>query len=314
MELKDIISALVAFLFGLLAKFIYDIWSERRKRKTLLIRKSTLTSFTLGSLEKDIREKIEVLFEKHPIKSIQLVRVSMENSGFSAIKNQAVTIKFGDKAQIIGEPISKSSSEDLRYIKYDYSASTFNKRRILFELLRKGAKVSWDFAVINHDQNDFIVEHGISKNDKEITDNDLDVVSTIANEKISPDLSGRIKRIFTYLIFTQIMVLLRDSFLQNMLQIAAPVINAATIIIWILLIQEVTKSIIPITEWLRETFSPKEKSFQITIEGDVTDSNIIIGDTNSINTAKFDQKVLREFLDVLDSQNEKPKLTKGAKK
>jgi len=313
MEVKEIISALIAFLFGLIAKFIYDLWSERRKRKSLLIRKTVLTSFTLGSLEKDIREKLEVLYNHLPITSIQLVRVSMENSGSATIKNQAITIRFGDKAKIIGEPQSNSSSEDLRYIKFDLENPNQNRKRILFELLRKGAKISWDFAVINHNETDFIVEHGISKFDKESEDSDLDVISIITNEKTGLDVSGRVRNIIILMVFTQIVSLLRDAFVVGMPylhDIATLISNILIITIWVFLIQEIARSVIPIMKWISEVFSQKEP-LKIVIEGSVEESNIAVSTDNSsgisINSMKFDKEILRNFLKAIESPKKLPK-------
>ena len=119
MDQKEIVSALVAFILGLLAKIIYDVWSDRRKRKTLLITKTILSSFTLGSLDEGIRNQIDVLYNNRSIESVRLLRVDLENNGSLAVKNQAITVRFADDARIVGEPNSDSSTEDLRNVELD---------------------------------------------------------------------------------------------------------------------------------------------------------------------------------------------------
>lgn len=317
MEQNELISALIAFLLGLLAKFIYDIWSERRKKKSLFITKTTVNSFTLGNLEKEIRNQIEVTYKNHPIKSVQIVRVDVENNGFSAAKNQSISVRFGSEAKIIGEPKSESSSEDLRYVDYDPIISP-NSRRILVKLLRKGTRLSWNFTVINHTQNDFIVEHGVASLDKDVTDSDLDVSSAISNEKISLDVVSRIRRILVYIVLIKISMLFRDSFTFGMQELSRPVMNVLIIWMWFLVIQEINRGIVPFVEWVKEFTNP-QKTIEINNASLSEGSNIMIstdqGDTKpSITKLELDKKILQELLEKSDTKKSLPKKTSRAKK
>lgn len=303
MDQNEFISALVAFVLGLLAKFIYDIWSERRKRKSLLITKTTLSSFTLGELDDDIRNQINVNYQHHSIKSIQIVRVHLENNGTSAIKNQAVTVRFEEQAQIIGEPKSDSSSEDLRYVEFDNSIPQLNTRRILVNLLRKSSSLSWDFVVINHGQNDFNVEHGIAKLDKDAIESDLNVTSTISSEKVSLDVVDRIRRIIVYIILIKIAGVFRDSFTFGMQEISRPVMNILIIWGWFLVIREINQSIIPIMGWVRDVFTP-QKDITITSQ-DSTIAMSLESGVSTISNTGLDEDTLKALLTLNDTQHKK---------
>lgn len=301
MDQQEFFSALLAFLLGLLAKFIYDIWNERRKRKTLFISKTTISSFTLGSLEKDIREQIEVYYKKLPITSIKLIRVNIENTGWAAIRNQVITIRFSKDAQIIGEPTSDSSSENLRYVETDKDNLSSNTRRFLIKLLRKDASLSWNVAVINHTDNDFVVEHGISTLDKDITESDIDVSSTITNQKIALDVASRFRRIITYSILTQIVALTRDSFVFGFQDLAKPIMNVVIIFMLAFLIREFAQSITPILEWINGTLanlSPKT-DMDFAVSGSVSESTIAIS-TNTGHITMVHQPINQKRKEVLE--------------
>ena len=301
MDQNEIVSALVAFMLGLLAKIIYDVWGDRRKRRSLVITKTVLSAFTLSSLDEGIRDQMEVSFNHHPIDSVRLLRVEVENRGSAAVKNQALTVRFSDKAQIVGEPNSESSTEDLRYIEIDNNATAINSRRIKINLLRKGSQLAWNFAVINHELDDFVVEHGISDFDEKFPVSDLEVSSNITSEKISPDVTSRIRRIFVYLLLTQITSLISGSFVFGLQEILRPIGNLLTIFIWVLLIKEIVVGVVPILEWIRSVSSRQEI---VEISGDITSSNIAVATKTGsarLSSSIFDKNTLRAILEQAEA-------------
>lgn len=234
-SIKTLIPAVVTFALGLLAKFAYDLWKERRKRKTVVITKTVLSSFSPNSLDDDIRKAVEVNFQGRVINTIQLVRVEIENTSANAVKKQALTVRFSDQAQIIGTPKTTGSSEDFRYVKADDSAPKPNTQRFIVDLLQKGRSLAWDFAVINHQEADFVVEHGVAT--AEAKDVDLDVLPTITTEKAQVNLAGRIQRAVRLLIYILIAYFLKDilprTIFGPLVALAAPLFTIA--IIWLLL-------------------------------------------------------------------------------
>lgn len=215
MSEEDLFRALLAFLLGLAAKFIYDIWAERRRRKSLVFSKVVLSSFSISSLEDQLREQTQVLYQGYQVNSIHLVRVRIRNAGYASIKSQAFTVRFGEKAKIIGNPAISGSSEDLRFIEPDLSR-TGNERRFIVHLIQKGHEIVFDFAVINHESPNFEIEPGIDLKDaKSMDDTDLDVVPTITGEKIGIDFIQTVTRFVSIALLIPIMYLIR-SFLEGL--------------------------------------------------------------------------------------------------
>ncbi len=257
MPKEELAAALVAFLLGLLAKFLYDIWSDRRKRKSLVFVKTVVSSFNLNSLEEDLREQTQVIYTGHPVKSIHLVRVEVENSGFLAVANQAFTVRFSKDAQIIGEPQSESSEEDLRFVERDLSSDKQNSRRFIIKLLQKSRQLSWDLTVINHEQSDFVVEHGIATTDEKLEGVDVDVSSTITSEKAQIDLIGRIRRVLVLLISIPVIIITREliTFSLDYFEWNFPIVPITNIaIVWLLLlvIRDIWQSIEPLVSLLNK--------------------------------------------------------------
>jgi hypothetical protein len=253
--LEKLIAALVAFILGLLAKFIYDMWNDRRKRKSLIFVKTIISSFTLSDLEKDIREQTQVIYSGHPVRSIHLVRVEVENDGSVALANQAFTVRFSKDAQIIGEPQSKSSEEDLKFVERDLSSDKQNSLRFIIKLLQKRRRLSWDLAVINHTDSDFVVEHGIAATDEKLEGVDLDVFSTITNEKAKIDLIGRIRRILVLVMSIPIVIIIQkliafalDYFNSNFS--IFPIANIAILWLLLLVVRDIWRLIKPLMSLL----------------------------------------------------------------
>jgi len=270
---KTLISPIITFLLGLLAKFIYDLWKERRKRKYLLFTKTILNSFALDTLDEDLRQAVEVSYQGNPIKSIQLVRMELENPSTAAVKKQAVTVRFAANAQIITEPKHIGSSEDFRFVRTDAAVTDRNARRFVIDLLQKGRTLAWEFVVINHGDLDFTVEHGVES--AESKESDLDVSATFATDRAQLNLAGRIRRIVRLLVYLQIAYVLK-TFLPTHLfgaifELAVPVVNIGIVWILLLLMREIGLTIEPVLGWFQNSGGSHE---QVSISADY--SNVVV--------------------------------------
>ncbi len=269
----------IAFVFGLVAKFIYDIWYEKRQRKSLLYVKTILSSFTIDSLEESIREQISVAYAHKDINSIHLVKIEVENNGSSVIKNQAFTVRFSKDAEILSDPISTSSSEDLRHI--DIESPEFdNSRRFSIHLLRKGATVSWIITVINHDKHEFIVEPGVLISDYSDENVDLDVSSKITSERAEIDLTDRVKKILIALISLLTLVFIHNTSSRLLYSGLSTIISSVFIIsLFAYLLMELVNTVGPFFEWL----SRNQKS-DSQVQGDMIHGDKISGHKYNITS------------------------------
>ena len=184
----------------------------------------------------------------------------------------------------------------------DTNAITSNSRRFKINMLRKGSQLSWDFVVINHVSDDFVVEHGVSSFDSKLPESDLEVSSTVTSEKINPDVTSRIRRILVYLILTQIASLISSSLVFSLQELFRPIGNLLTIMVWIFLIKEVSASVVPILEWIRAISSRQEF---VEFRGDITSSNIAVATKTagaSVHSSLFDKNILRAVLEQAEAQ------------
>jgi hypothetical protein len=308
-SLKTIVAPVITFLLGLLAKFAYDLWKERRKRKLLLFTKTIVSSFSLSDLDEGIRKAIEVVYQGHHIKSITLVEVEVENTGFSTVKNQAVTISFSEEAQIIGELQEIGSSEDFRYVKPDDSATKPNSRRFLLEILRKGKVLVWRMAVINHQGEEFKVEHGVVNPDSKQSDLEVDI--EITKEKARIGFAVRIQKMIALLIYIQILYLARGIIPRPLLEfdvLISPLINVAIIWLWLLLLREATQIVLPVIQGVA-SLSGKSKEIGITSGNN---SNIVIAEGSASLEVHTDKELLRALIPKAESLPEDKNLPKNS--
>lgn len=284
MTTQEIFPALLAFLFGLLAKFLYDLWAESRQKKSIVFTKKVINSFSVNMLEEKLRERAEVLFDQKAIKSVHIVSVEVENAGLRAVKNQAFTVRFSDKAQILGVPTSKSSSEDLRYVKDEQVEK--NAHRFVIHLLQKRRKLAWEFVVINTDTKDFIIEHGISPQSSDFTDADLDVGSTVISSKIQLDLVSQIKRALFIVFLTVALTIVTEPITNIFGNGASLALRATSILLLYLLFNAASKIIQLYIENKSLSEVAKDQAAinaSLTIEGYVSGS-IVLGNQNSVSS------------------------------
>lgn len=311
---RDLVAAVFAFLLGLLAKFVYDLWSESRKKKYLEFTKTIQSSFSINKIAEDLRKQIQVLYEGQAINSIHLVRVDVENTSLSAISNQTFTVRFSELAHIIGDPQSDSSSEDLRFVEADTETDAPNLRRFIIRRILKGRRLSWVFAVVNHDETKKIeVEHGTLE---EASGEDLNVEPTEKEEKAQLDLEERLRRIVTFLILVPIVVLLRNalSAVPGSEPLLVPFFSGLLTVVWLILLSLIIGTISPLMNWLRGLRASGEYvgGDLISIGNITTSRGVAIGEAASAQLLQLDEEVLRRLLvntiDVVADSPDPPSL------
>jgi len=100
--------AVFTFVLGLISKLLYDLWQQRKTKKTLLLTKGIASSFLREDLEENIRPDTKVSYKGHPIDSICIARVEVENSCSSPLRNQTCTVTFSEGCR---RGVSKGSDQ-----------------------------------------------------------------------------------------------------------------------------------------------------------------------------------------------------------
>jgi hypothetical protein len=291
MTLEQVLSALLAFILGLLSKVLYDVWSERRRKKSLLFTKSTLSSFSIGRLEKDLREQLEVLYQGRPLKSIHLFEVGVENDGYAVVRNQAVTVEFDENAVILGQPESDSSPEDLRYVHQDSSVSSPNKSRFIIDLLQKGRSIAWRFVVIDQQDEDFNIHPGLAEKDAEEVDFDVD--TSFTQERIRLNLADRIRRLVYLVIGVSALSVLRGVFIRQTQELAVPIINMLIIALLLWIGDQAASIVLPLMNWIREVISDSDKPSELVFS---SSPGAVVGSGNSVKVVAALEEELRDML------------------
>jgi hypothetical protein len=250
-----ILMPVFTFVLGLISKFLYDIWRERRTKKTMLVTKSIVTSFTREQLEENIRPMTEVMYSGHEIDSICVARVEIENNCSSPLRNQTCTVTFGDQATILGDPICVECTEDRNFVLHDSGENSNISRKFILMLLRPHRRIAWHFTVINH-IGDFSVTHSIQAKTEQFEEADLDVEPIYsADKRIELSLERHLLRIASLLISIQIVGLIGDAFrpfIFGLDEVLRPITNGVQIWLWLLVIGTCAKSITPLMNWFRE--------------------------------------------------------------
>jgi hypothetical protein len=277
MTFQEIISGLFAFLLGLIAKFIYDLWVDRRQRQALTFTKKTLSSFSSDILGEGLRDRTQLLFSNVPVRSIQIVVVEVENTGSRAVKNQAFTVRFDDKARILGKPRELTSSEDFRFVQEEKIENEDNVYRFKIHLLQKRRRLSWEFVVIDNLSGKFVVEHGVAAEGDNLTDVDLDVSSVITTSRAQLDLIGQVRRSVSILIGIAIIGSIRDIAISFLGNFTSALLNPIIILLLLILFYNTQKAIAPLLELLRSLGESRESGSLMTVHGGIVTLSNLIG-------------------------------------
>lgn len=253
MKPEDIISAVVAFLLGLLSKLVYDLWADRRKKQELTFYKRTVSSFSTSMLGDKLRDSTALLFSGERVQSIQLVSVEVENTGSRAVRNQAFTVRFDEKARILGMPKSLSTSEDMRFVQVEELSAQENAYRFNIQLLQKKHRLGWEMAVVDNTSGIINIEHGLATSISDLNEVDLDVSSVVTGSKAQLDALGRIRRMLVILVGIFAVAVIRDTLTSMVTPAVTAVLNAAIIIMLLVFLQNVLRLIPSITDALRST-------------------------------------------------------------
>lgn len=292
---EQILLAILAFIFGLLSKFIFDIWDEKRKRQSLTFTKRTISSFSATQLGKELAEQTKLYFNEEIVESIQIVSIQVENTGASAVRKQAFSVHFDEMARILGTPESKSSSEDLRFVNVERVQHKMNSYRFSIDILQKGRKLAWKFVVVDNLSSEIKIEHGLAAASlSDLEEVDLDVNSVIVSSRAQLDLIGRLKVILGLLVGILALYITKD--IAGILQENEAVIILNSIMVALLLVLiYVGASTIPL-------MFRKEISRQIGLsfnDGTTVTGDILHGDTvyKTVHYTSEEEAVQRESQD-----------------
>jgi hypothetical protein len=205
---SEIVAAVLAFLFGLVSKLLFDSWTESRQKQSLLFSKKVKASFSTSSLSKEIRENASLIYNGQEVTQLLIVTIDVENNGRSRVRNQAFTIVCDSKdARIINDPKYSGSPEDLEFVQEDESKQTANTRRFIIRLLQRKHRLSWEFVVVSCNVGDIKIYPGLASEEAQT---DFDVNSPVVSSKMQVDLEGRLANITLYLTMTGALILLSE--------------------------------------------------------------------------------------------------------
>jgi hypothetical protein len=248
MSRTELLSALVTFVLGLFSKGVYDFWVERRKRKRLLFTKNIKSSFSVDKLESSLRDQTKILFEGEPVNSVHVIEVEVENDGASVVRNQTFTVRFAQSARIVSSQLS-GSEEDTRFIE-EGTTQEPNHHRYLLNALRKGKTAKCTLIVINHDREDFDLEHGVGAG-KDVSEADFEVTGRTRSDRVQLDVAGRLRRVACMIVLLQLGQFFRAS--QPILDpLVLEAFSILLLILYLLLLREVYRAIVPLMAWIKD--------------------------------------------------------------
>jgi len=114
--LRDPMWQFVAVILGILAILIsYILYRKQSQKKSLEY--EIISSTPLLSMEEEVRGKLQMFFNKEPVKQVHLIQVRIFNSGNMPILStdfkRPVGLSFGEEAQILTAEIAEVNPDSL---------------------------------------------------------------------------------------------------------------------------------------------------------------------------------------------------------
>lgn len=316
---QEILSALLAFALGLLSKFLYDFWADKRRKQEITFTKKTLSSFSVSALGERLRDRTQVVYNAEPVQSIQLVTVELENTGSRAVKNQAFTVRFDDGSRILGQPKSLTSSEDMRFVKEERFSDKPNIYRFNIQLLQRGHRLSWEFAVVDNLSGNITIEPGVATTGDNLNEVDLDVESVVTGSKAQLDLIGQVKRSIALLVWIVVIEVLKNIAIGlldslGVGNIAATLLNTIIVTLLLIFLYNISNMVAPLIEIIRSL--SESKGTLMTVHGGAVSINDFVGrdrvtsmSTTNMAQMAISNELTQKFAQIYKKIDELPETT-----
>lgn len=146
--LNGIIVAVVSGILGFLASFMIERIKKRSEPKKQISYSKLVKSGIVGSIEKDIEDKIGILYNGKVAQNMFYCLFDIENTGNKQIKNQEIRFEFANNVEILDVFYSPQRIEPEMEFK-ELSDSSFgkNERKFTIGFIKPKDKLGFRFIV-----------------------------------------------------------------------------------------------------------------------------------------------------------------------
>jgi len=99
--LNGVILAVVSGIIGFLANFVIERVKKKSEPRKQISYSQEVKSGIVGEIEKDIEDKIGILYNGRPAKNMVYALFDIENTGNKQVKNQEIRFEFTDDSEIL---------------------------------------------------------------------------------------------------------------------------------------------------------------------------------------------------------------------
>jgi hypothetical protein len=178
---QSFVIAIVSAFLGFIANLIIEKYKKKREPHKQLSYNKVIKK-GIVDIEKDLQQKISILYDNHPAKNMYYILFDLENTGNRTIQAQEIRFEFPDGSQILdcfydpAKPEAEMKVEELK----DPGLSQY-ERKYRIGYMERGKKLGFRFIVAGSESQDMRMEH-YTKNEKDEVDFVSGIVSKTANE------------------------------------------------------------------------------------------------------------------------------------
>ncbi|MEO0534856.1 MAG: hypothetical protein AAF215_13450 [Cyanobacteria bacterium P01_A01_bin.123] len=167
--LNGIILAVVSAIFGFLASFLIERINKRSEPRAQISYSKIIKSGIIGILEKDIEDKISVLYAGKPAKNMFYALFDIENTGNQQVKNQEIRFEFTDNSEILDVFFEPPKIEpEMEFKELLESGLGKHEKKYRIGIIKPSEKLGFRFIVQDSGSNSIKFLHH-TKNESDVT-------------------------------------------------------------------------------------------------------------------------------------------------
>ena len=181
--LNGIIVAVVSGIFGFLASFMIESIKKRSEPKKQISYRQLIKSGIVGSIEKDIEDKISILYNDRVTQNMFYCLFDIENTGNKQIKNQEIRFEFIGNVEILDVFYSPRRIEpEMEFKELSESSLGKNERKFTIGFIKPKDKLGFRFIVQGSKNESLDFKYHTKNNDDDVN------FIKVEEKKVSDDI------------------------------------------------------------------------------------------------------------------------------
>lgn len=272
--LNGVILAVVSGIVGFLANFAIERLKEKNQPKKQISYSKIIKSGIVGNIEKDIEDKIRILYNGRPTQNIFYVFFDIENTGNQQVKNQEIRFEFTNKSEILDvfhEPQRIEPEMELNELPEPSLGK--HEKKFMIGTLKPKEKLGFRFIVQGSQNEPLVLEHH--------TKNDDDVNFIKVEDKRTVDDIEQIRSfLWNWLVAFVLFPLMQKVFPYFLSELISPLLSLGSLVIFSFFIlpnlDSFIKSVVNLVKKKQSDIQKSEKVGLLVMGGSVNVENFSV--------------------------------------